>query len=82
MTRATQSLMGAASQVVPRGLSREAAADYIGISTSKFDALVNDGRMPQPKRIDRRKIWDRLAVDRAFNELPGPDEENPWDTVS
>jgi predicted DNA-binding transcriptional regulator AlpA len=35
----------------PRGLSREQAAAYVGISPSLFDALVKDGRMPAPKRI-------------------------------
>lgn len=69
-------------EILPRGFSREQAADYIGVSTTKFDQLVDDGRMPQPKRIDRRKVWDRLAVDRAFTELPGPDDENPWDVLT
>ena len=30
----------------PRGLRREAAADWIGVSVGKFDELVRDGRMP------------------------------------
>lgn len=54
----------------PRGLSREAAAAYIGISPSKFDELLVDGRMPAPKRIDGRKVWDLRAVDQAFDALP------------
>lgn len=64
-----------------RGLSRAEAADYIGIGTTKFDALVKDGRMPKPKRIDGRTVWDRIAVDRAFDELDAKDQsnENPWD---
>ena len=82
MTRPLEHKTRSVSTVVPRGLSRELAADYIGVSTTKFDAMVDDGRMPQPKRIDRRKVWDRLAVDRAFNELPGSDDYNPWDAVS
>jgi excisionase family DNA binding protein len=41
-----------------RGLSRVEAAMYIGISASKFDELVHDGRMPAPRRIDSRKVWD------------------------
>ncbi|WP_267167628.1 hypothetical protein [Sulfitobacter sp. F26169L] len=66
---------------VRRGLSRAEAAEYIGIGTTKFDALVMDGRMPKPKRIDGRTIWDRVAVDRAFDELdaPGHADANPWD---
>ncbi|MFA1622831.1 helix-turn-helix transcriptional regulator [Rhizobium mongolense] len=54
----------------PRGLSREEAARYIGVSSSKFSELVADGRMPKPRRIDGRTIWDRFALDAAFNDLP------------
>ncbi len=67
--------------VEPRGLQREFAAGYVGISATKFDELVRDGRMPAPKRIDARKVWDRAALDRAFDALPdeGVAEANPWD---
>lgn len=54
----------------PRGLSRDEAARYIGISTSKFDKLVHERTMPRPKRIDGRIIWDRISLDAAFTELP------------
>jgi predicted DNA-binding transcriptional regulator AlpA len=53
----------------PRGLSREAAAAYIGVSAGKFDEMTKDGRMPKAKRIDGRKVWDRRALDLAFDEL-------------
>lgn len=68
----------------PRGLSREAAASYVGISATKFDEMVFDGRMPQPKRIDTRKVWDRSALDAHFDALPGGDVvlDNPWDVPS
>src|SRR6476646_11655978 len=46
----------------PRGLSREQAAAYVGISPSLFDALVKYGRMPVPKRINSRTIWNRLQL--------------------
>jgi predicted DNA-binding transcriptional regulator AlpA len=52
-----------------RGLNREQAALYVGISASKFDELVKDGRMPRPKRIDSRRIWDVRALDAAFDGL-------------
>ena len=66
-----------------RGLSREEAAMYIGISPTKFDALVGDGRMPGPKRIDGRKVWDVRALDAAFDHLPGCQTEtaSSWDDV-
>ncbi|WP_374576925.1 XRE family transcriptional regulator [Phenylobacterium sp.] len=71
----------------PRGLSREVAAQYIGVSVGKFDEMVGDGRMPQPKRIDARKLWDRDALDRAFWALPEDGEgvggeANPWDNAA
>ena len=55
----------------PRGLRREPAAAYIGVGATKFDELVADGRMPQPKRIDGCTVWDRLEIDEAFAALPG-----------
>lgn len=54
----------------PRGLSREQAARYIGIGVTFFDQLVADKRMPPPKIINSRKVWDRLDLDEAFRELP------------
>jgi excisionase family DNA binding protein len=57
-----------------RGLSRDEAAMYLGVSASKFDELVRDGRMPGPKRIDRRKLWDVHALDLAFDSLPDDNE--------
>jgi hypothetical protein len=46
----------------PRGLSRVEAAQYIGVSPSLFDVMVKDGRMPPPKPINARKVWDRLKL--------------------
>lgn len=54
----------------PRGLDRAEAAAYVGVGTSLFDRLVGDGRMPAPKRIDGRLVWDRRALDAAFDALP------------
>lgn len=66
--------------LAPRGLSREQAAAYIGISPSLFDMLVKDGRMPVPKRVNSRNVWDRIQVDGAFAALPSNnDDSNPWD---
>jgi predicted DNA-binding transcriptional regulator AlpA len=67
----------------PRGLSREQAAAYVGISPSLFDTLVKDGRMPAPKRINSRTVWDRLQLDEAFTALPSNDTAvNPWDEIT
>jgi predicted DNA-binding transcriptional regulator AlpA len=69
--------------LAPRGLSCEQAAAYIGISPSLFDTLVKDGRMPGPKRINTRTVWDRLQLDTAFAALPSNnDPANPWDEIA
>jgi hypothetical protein len=53
----------------PRGLCRAAAAAYIGVSPAMFDEMVKDGRMPPPKAINARRVWDRHGLDIAFTEL-------------
>lgn len=64
-----------------RGLARERAAEYVGIGTTLFDFMVADGRMPKPKRIGGRCIWDVRKLDESFDLLPGDVEsvDNPWD---
>lgn len=54
----------------PRGLSRDESARYVGVSPSKFDQMINDNLMPKPKRVGGRVIWDRIAIDIAFTDLP------------
>lgn len=62
----------AASRPIPRrGLRRDEAAIYIGVSSSKFDQLVQAGTMPRPRRVDGCVIWDIRALDLAFDALPG-----------
>ena len=67
------SALSAVRPIPRRGLSREEAAMYLGISPSKFDELVGDGRMPRPRMIDCRKVWDVYELDMAFDELPRED---------
>lgn len=64
----------------PRGMSREEAARYIGVGTTKFDEMVSDRRMPRPKRVDGRVLWDRIAIDAAFSDLPS-EAENKIDAI-
>jgi predicted DNA-binding transcriptional regulator AlpA len=63
-------------------LSRAEAAEYVGVSTSLFEEMVADGRMPPPKQINSRKVWMRTKIEKAFAELPeeGQDKESssPW----
>jgi predicted DNA-binding transcriptional regulator AlpA len=67
--------------LAPRGLSRGQAAEYIGVGVTKFDEMVNDGRMPRPKRIDGRTVWDRAKLDEAFDALEDDAvaQKNAWD---
>jgi excisionase family DNA binding protein len=63
-----------------RGLSRDEAAMYVGISAGKFDQLVAEGRMPSPRRIDGRKVWGIRSIDVAFDRLPVEDSKgNGWE---
>ena len=57
----------------PRALSRTMAAAYLSISPALFDAMVKDGRMPSPKIINSRLVWDRKRLDTAFDALPERD---------
>ena len=67
------------ASLAPRGLKRRWGAAYIGVGPTKWDEMVADGRMPKPKQIDGRKVWDREEIDEAFAALPSEDDPNPWD---
>jgi predicted DNA-binding transcriptional regulator AlpA len=69
--------------IVPRGLSREQSARYIGISATLFDQLVKDGRMPKPWRINTRTVWDRRKLDATLDMLDDDDSAvvDPWDEI-
>jgi predicted DNA-binding transcriptional regulator AlpA len=62
-----------------RGLSRDEAAVYVGVSATKFDEMVDAGTMPNPKEIGARRVWDLRALDSAFDALPDAGDANPWD---
>ena len=62
--------------LAPRGLSREQAAAYVGVSVAIFDAMVKDGRMPKPKAINSRNVWDLTKLDAAFDLLPDANGAN------
>jgi predicted DNA-binding transcriptional regulator AlpA len=68
--------------LAPRGLSRAEAAAYVGVSTSLFDQMVSDDRMPGPKNINSRRVWDRIRLDQFFEALPDREAANPWDEVA
>lgn len=63
------------------GLPEIEAAAAIGISASKFRSLVGEKRMPSPRRLDGRNIWDVDELRAAFKALPHEDESekaNSW----
>ena len=55
----------------PRGLNREKAAAYLGISSTLFDQMVEQKTMPQPFSPSAgRVVWDINELDHAFENLP------------
>jgi hypothetical protein len=54
----------------PRAMKADRAAAYLDMSRSKFLELVDANRLPKPKIIDGIRVWDRLALDSAFNDFP------------
>lgn len=69
--------------LAPRLISREAAAAYVSVSPTTFDAMVKDGRMPRPKRLGgRRKAWDVRTLDAAIDNLPNNDnDDDTWSNI-
>jgi excisionase family DNA binding protein len=53
----------------PRGLRAEEAASYLGMGRSKFLELVDEGKLPRPRAVDGMRIWDRRALDAAFDDF-------------
>lgn len=50
----------------PVGINREQAAAFIGVSPTNFDAMVQGGRMPQPRIPSKgRIVWDVEGVQKG-----------------
>lgn len=54
-----------------RGLDRDEAAIYVGVTIATFDQMANDGRLPKPVVLDGEIVWDLVQLDRAFDRLTG-----------
>jgi hypothetical protein len=52
----------------PRGIRRPRAAAYLDMSEPTFAKLVDEGKMPKPKKIRGMAIC-RQALDAAFDAL-------------
>lgn len=91
MTRATAHRRGEILPVSlpPVGINREQAAALIGVSSTLFDRLVRDHRMPDARSIEGRLVWDVAEVVEAFRALPHRSEPidqatapgNAWDNA-
>jgi hypothetical protein len=72
----------------PLGLNREWAAEFVGVGATLFDEMVADGRMPPPRLINNRTVWDAEDVYDAFKALPHRNEasvkktSSSWNRVS
>lgn len=56
----------------PRGLRAPMAAQYSGMSRSKFLDLVAKGIAPKPKKPSAGvTIWDRNALDQWIDSMGG-----------
>ena len=77
----TRSIRGCAlpTNCPSRGLCRQYAAAYLGISSSLFDQLVKAGEAPKPKRFRGRVVWDRHKLDLMFEEPSDEIGRNPFD---
>lgn len=73
-------------EIMPRLLSAEEAARYVGLSRPAFQATIGK-EIPPIKTGVRRLIWDRLALDRwidarsGINHQEAPKEVNPLDAL-
>jgi excisionase family DNA binding protein len=67
---------------LPLGLNLVEAATFVGVGKTIFREMVGDGRMPHPRVVGSRRIFDSEELRLAFKNLPidGEDmSENPWD---
>ena len=54
-----------------RGLNRDEAAIYVGVTVASFDQMVSDGRLPKPADLDGEEVFDLALIDRAMDRLIG-----------
>jgi hypothetical protein len=64
----SRSLSRIRPQALPRrGLSREEAAMYLGISASPFNEMRSTDQIESPRQIKGRKLLDIRDLDTAFD---------------
>jgi hypothetical protein len=67
-------------EIMPRlpivfGLQEAEAAAAIGIGATKFRELVDAGRMPKPRLLDHRLVYDVDELRAAFKAMPHEGEQ-------
>ena len=70
--------------VVPFAVSRETAAELLGVSPNHFDKLVKGGKLPEARALDGRILWDSSELRAAWRAMPRRGQQsagNEWDTV-
>lgn len=60
----------------PRGMRLERAAAYLDMSTNSFLRLVEDELLPPGVTIKGMVVWDRLALDAAFENFKSGEAQN------
>jgi len=67
------------STVVPFALNRRQAAEFVGVSPTTFDKLVERGHMPKARQFPetRRLFWLRSELEETLQDTPTV-EVNPW----
>lgn len=80
MKRASgEQYLSATRPAIRRGLSRVEAANYVGISPSKFDELRKSKRLKPPKVLDGRLIFTVESLDEFLDALPDENSANTED---
>ena len=67
------------TRLKPRGLTREDAAAYCGLTPDGFDDWVKRGVVPGP--IPGTQRWDRKAIDLALDRASGLESSQESDDV-
>jgi predicted DNA-binding transcriptional regulator AlpA len=67
----TRRLLNRTATQPRRGLDRDEAVIYVGVTLTTFDQMVSDGRLPKPRDFDGELVWDLVQLDRAMDRLMG-----------
>lgn len=51
--------------MLPLGMNRKRAAEYLGVSLITFDQMDRGGHLPRPKMAGRVALWPRVALDEV-----------------